>query len=115
MTDDTYGPRTPAWQALEHHAAELEGSSISSLFEADAGRAQGFVLEAEDLYLDFSRQRLDAQGRTLLLELAEQVQVHAWIQRMLSGEHINNTEDRPALHVALRRPAELPCWWPART
>ncbi len=108
MTDDTYGPRTPAWQALEHHTAELEGSSIGSLFEADPRRPQGFALEAEGLYLDFSRQRLDAHGRSLLLQLAEQVQVHAWIERMFSGDHINHTENRPALHVALRRPAELP-------
>ena len=107
MTDDTYGPRTPAWQALEHHAAELKGLSIGSLFEADAQRPQGFALEAEGLYLDYSRQRLDSHGRTLLLQLAEQVQVQAWIERMFAGEHINNTEDRPALHVALRRPADL--------
>jgi glucose-6-phosphate isomerase len=108
ITDDTYGPGTPAWQALEHHAAELKGSSIGSLFEADPDRPQGFALEAESLYLDFSRQRLDAHGRTLLLQLAEQVQVQAWIERMFAGEHINHTEDRPALHVALRRPADLP-------
>ena len=32
----------------------------------------------------------------------------AWIERMFSGEHINSTEDRAALHVALRRPAGRP-------
>ena len=56
-------------------------------------------LEAEGLYLDYSRQRLDAHGRTLLLELAEQVKVEAWIERMFAAEHINTTEDRPALHL----------------
>ncbi len=104
----TYGPRTPAWQALEHHAAELQRHSIASLFEADTRRPQGFALEADGLYLDYSRQHLDAHGRSLLLKLAEQVCVQAWIERMFAGEHINNTEDRPALHVALRRPADLP-------
>ena len=108
MTDSTYGPHTPAWAALEQRAAELSEQTIASLFQEAPDRGQTFATEAEGIYLDLSRQRLDEATRGLLLELAEQTQVRAWIQRMFSGEHVNNTEDRPALHVALRRPADRP-------
>ena len=108
MTDSTYGPHTPAWAALEQRAAELSEQSIASLFQEAPDRGQAFATEAEGIYLDLSRQRLDESTRGLLLELAEQTQLRAWIQRMFSGERVNNTEDRPALHVALRRPADRP-------
>jgi len=56
--------------------------------------------------LDYSRQFIDEQAFSLLLELAEQTGVEKWIQQMFSGENINSTENRPALHVALRRPSD---------
>ena len=105
MTIETYGPRTEAWRALEQSAAKLADRPIPSLFEAEPGRGDSFAAEAEGLWLDFSRQRLDSAGLELLLRLAEQTQVPDWIERMFSGEHINNTEDRAVLHIALRRPA----------
>src|SRR5690606_15435930 len=62
----------------------------------------------EGLLLDFSRQLLDRHALDLLGELAEQTEVPRWIELMFAGHPINNTEDRPALHVALRRPADRP-------
>ncbi len=108
MTDDTYGPLTPAWAALTNKVAEFDETSLHSLFDADPSRAGRFSREGAGLFLDFSRQRLDKDTATLLYELAEQTGVRLGIERMFSGEHINNTEDRAALHVALRRPADKP-------
>jgi glucose-6-phosphate isomerase len=108
MTDESYGPLTPAWAALTDKAAELDKTSIRSLFEADPDRSNRFKLEAADLFLDFGRQHVDEGTLALLYELAEQTGVRAGIDRMFAGEHINNTEDRAALHVALRRPADRP-------
>jgi len=108
MTDESYGPLTPAWAALADKAAELDNTSIRSLFDADPRRAEQFNVESAGVFLDFSRQRLDQETLALLFELAEQTGVRAGIERMFSGEHINNTEDRAALHVALRRPADQP-------
>lgn len=110
MDRETYGPRTPAWRKLEAKAAELESISIRSLFDADPDRGERFSLEAEGLWLDFSRQRLDREALDLLVELAEQTAVPRWIERMFAGERINNTENRAALHVALRRPADQPIY-----
>src|SRR6188508_747749 len=108
MSDKTYGPRTTAWRALTERAKALEQSSIKSLFEADEQRFEHCSLDAEGILLDFSRQLLDASALESLLKLAEQTEVPRWIELMFGGHPINNTEDRPALHVALRRPADAP-------
>jgi glucose-6-phosphate isomerase len=108
MSDQTYGPRTAAWRALAERAKALEQSSIRALFAADAQRFERFSCEAEGLLLDFSRQLLDARALESLLALAEQTEVPRWIELMFGGHPINNTEDRPALHVALRRAAKAP-------
>ena len=71
-------------------------------------RFEQLSLDAEGLLLDFSRQRLDAPTLAALVELAEQTEVPRWIELMFAGHPINNTEDRPALHVALRRAADAP-------
>ncbi len=108
MSHETYGPRTPAWRALAEHAKTLERRTIAALFDEDPDRFERFSLEREGILFDFSRQLLDRRGLDLLLELAEQTEVRRWIGLMFAGHPINNTEDRPALHVALRRPADQP-------
>ena len=108
MKPETYGPRTAAWKSLRVSANALEGSSIKALFEADTRRFERFSLDSQGILLDFSRQLLDAASFESLLALAEQAEVPRWIELMFGGHPINNTEDRPALHVALRRPADAP-------
>ena len=108
MTEETYGPRTRAWAASERLTARLSRRTIASLFEEAPGRGEAFSFEAEGLWLDLSRQRLDSPGLALLQQLAEETRVPAWIDRMFAGEHINSTEDRAVLHVALRRPSDRP-------
>ncbi len=105
---ETYGPRTKAWQALAAHAQRLRARSIAELFRSDARRFARFSCEAEGVLLDFSRQLLDAAALESLVALAEQTEVPRWIELMFGGHPINNTEDRPALHVALRRRADAP-------
>jgi glucose-6-phosphate isomerase len=106
MTNETYAPHTPAWRALQHHAERLAATSIAELFAANPLRFETHSLDAQGLLLDFSRQRLDEGALRSLLALAEQTEVPRWIELMFSGFPVNNTEDRPALHVALRRPAD---------
>jgi glucose-6-phosphate isomerase len=108
MTDPTYGPHTPAWRALREHARRLTETSVADLFAADPTRFDDLSLDAQGLLLDFSRQRLDVAALRSLVELAEKTEVSRWIELMFSGFPVNNTEDRAALHVALRRPAEQP-------
>ena len=108
MSEESYGPRTAAWAALGRYAGVIEQAPIAALFDRDPQRGRRLSMEAEGLWLDLSRQRFDSEALKLLLELAEQVGLPGWIERMFRGERINNTEDRAALHVALRRPADRP-------
>src|SRR5947207_7525120 len=108
MTHETYGPRTAAWRALTHHATTLRNRTIEQLFTDDPRRFEHLSLDTEGLLLDFSRQRLDPGVLAALVELAEQTEVPRWIELMFTGHPVNNTEDRPALHVALRRAADAP-------
>ena len=98
--------QSAAWRALQQHALDLGGRSITDLFAADPGRVQAFSAEAAGLYLDYSKQRVDARTLELLLALAAQQDLPGWIGRMFSGEPINLTESRAAFHVALRAPRE---------
>jgi glucose-6-phosphate isomerase len=108
MASETYGPRTQAWRSLTDCAKALGAVSIAELFRSDPRRFERFSCEAEGILLDFSRQLLDVAALESLLALAEQTEVRRWIELMFRGHPINNTEDRPALHVALRRPADAP-------
>jgi glucose-6-phosphate isomerase len=108
MAAETYGPRTQAWRSLAQHAETLRTGSIAELFRSDSRRFERFSCAAEGLLFDFSRQLLDARALEGLLALAEETEVPRWIELMFDGHPINNTEDRPALHVALRRRADLP-------
>jgi glucose-6-phosphate isomerase len=106
MTNETYGPQTSAWAKLEEKAALLREASITSMFADDPMRGKKFSREAAGIFFDFSRQRFSYDIFEKLIALAEETNVRAGIERMFSGEHVNNTEDRPAMHVALRRPVD---------
>ena len=108
MTEETYAPRTATWGALERHAAVLRETSLRSLISGDPERYDAFSCARDGLLLDFSRQHLDGRGLELLLELAERAEVRRWIDLMFAGHPVNNTEDRAAMHVALRRPLGEP-------
>src|SRR5262245_39281718 len=108
MAHESYGPHTAAWRALAESARALLQTSINALFAAESRRVERCSVDAEGLRFDCSRQRVDAKALESWLALADQTEVPRWIELMFSGHPINNTEDRPALHVALRRPADEP-------
>ncbi len=95
---------TPAWQALEKHAAAVQETHLRDLFAADPGRAERLTGEAAGLFLDYSKNRVTDETMQLLVALAEERGVAERRDAMFAGEHINVTEDRPVLHVALRMP-----------
>ena len=93
-----------AWQALETHAEEMQGTHLRDLFAADPGRAERFTAEAAGLFLDYSKNRVTDETLRLLVALAEQAGVVERRDAMFAGERINVTENRSVLHVALRMP-----------
>jgi glucose-6-phosphate isomerase len=92
----------PEWIALEKHYDEVKDSHLRVLFDRDPERAGDLSLEAADLFLDYSKNRMTAQTRSMLVALAESANLQSAIDAMFSGEKINRTEDRAVLHVALR-------------
>jgi glucose-6-phosphate isomerase len=96
--------RRPAWKALEAHHAEIGGSHLRQLFAADPERGERLTAQAAGLHLDYSKNRVTDETLALLVALAEEAGVPARRDAMFAGEHVNVTEDRPALHVALRMP-----------
>ena len=82
----------------------MQGRHLRDLFADDAARGERMAAEAAGIFLDYSKNRVDDETLRLLLELAEQRGLHAKIDAMFQGEKINVTEDRAALHVALRAP-----------
>jgi glucose-6-phosphate isomerase len=92
-----------SWQALKtHHRNVMKSKSLADLFNDDRQRFTGYSLEACDLFLDYSKNLVDREARVLLVNLAHEAGVPGAIEAMFAGEAINVTEDRPALHVALR-------------
>ena len=98
------GPRTPVWADLSAHAARLAAVPVQELFERDPGRFERLSREQAGLLMDLSRQRLDEIALAKLFQLADASGLRARIDAMWQGEHINTSEDRAVLHVALRQP-----------
>jgi glucose-6-phosphate isomerase len=94
----------PAWQALQQHFVDVGQQHLRELFAADPRRGEQLTLESVGLYLDYSKQRVQAETLDLLRKLAEACDLPAHIEAMFTGQKINTTEDRAVLHVALRAP-----------
>jgi glucose-6-phosphate isomerase len=96
--------QAPAWGELEAHFEQVRGTHLRDLFADDPQRGERLRAEGAGLYLDFSKNRVTDETLMLLGALARQRGVEERREAMFAGEHINVSEDRAALHVALRMP-----------
>lgn len=92
------------WRDLKRHGAEAAGMSLRELFAEDQTRFETFSLRLEDLLVDFSKNLVTAETMRLLRHLAERSGLAERRSEMVSGEKINASENRAALHTALRAP-----------
>jgi glucose-6-phosphate isomerase len=104
MTKLTSLDERPAWRALEAHYEKIKDKHLKQLFAEDSTRGERFTVEADGIFLDYSKNRVTDETLKLLLQLAEESGLKARIDAMFRGEKINITEDRAVLHVALRAP-----------
>ncbi len=95
----------PAWKALADHHAKLGDATLQSLFAADGARFANFSARLGDITLDYSKNRVTDVTLGLLFDLARESGLDAARAELFGGARINNTEKRPALHMALRAPA----------
>jgi glucose-6-phosphate isomerase len=105
MTDVPPLRERKAWQALERHHSEIGDRHLREMFQEDPARGERLTAEAEGIYLDYSKNRITDETMRLLVDLAEESGVPQRRDAMFRGEHINVSEDRAVLHVALRMPA----------
>ena len=96
-------PRTPrsAWRTLQQHARRLAGIHLRELL-SDANRPSRMTLAAGGLVADFSKQRIDADALASLFSIAKAARLDDARGLLFGGAVMNPTENRPALHMALR-------------
>ena len=92
------------FKRLEAHNGEIGDAHVRDLFAADPERGTKLVAEGPGLYLDYSKNRVTEETLSLLVELADEAELAERRAAMFRGEHINSTEDRAVLHIALRMP-----------
>lgn len=98
----------PSWQALVAHAQQMKKRHIKELFKEDDSRFTKFSIELPHLLFDYSKNLITEETKAALLALAQETDVESWRDKMFAGEHINCTEDRAVMHVALRDQSSRP-------
>jgi glucose-6-phosphate isomerase len=102
--DVTSVTSTPEWKALATHFGDIGQRQLRQLFAEDPDRSGKLSTSAAELSLDYSKHRITDETISLLVDLARVTGVEARRDAMFAGQHINTTEDRAVLHVALRMP-----------
>ncbi len=97
---------TDEWRTLVHHFEEVRHRHLRELFDEDPGRGEAMTVSAGDLILDYSKHRATSDTLRALMAVARRAGVEERRDAMFAGRHINTTEDRAVLHVALRMPRD---------
>ncbi|MDX1334779.1 MAG: glucose-6-phosphate isomerase, partial [Gammaproteobacteria bacterium] len=104
----TLPTHTHAWQELVAHYDAKKKFHMRDLFAEDPDRFEKYTLKFEDILLDYSKNRINDETLKSLFELAREMDLEGWRDRMFKGERINHTEDRSVLHIALRNRSNRP-------
>ncbi|WP_199102672.1 glucose-6-phosphate isomerase [Aquitalea sp. ASV11] len=97
---------SPIWARLHQHQRATRFMQMRELFHADPQRFKRFSLQLDGLLLDYSKNRITERTLELLIDLAHEAELPAWMARMREGERINVSEKRSVLHTALRLPQQ---------
>ncbi len=97
---------TGVWKALHSHYLSFQRIQLRGLFARDKKRAERYTVEAAGWRLDYSKHRINDKTLKLLFELARECSLESRRDAMFSGKEVNTTEQRAALHIALRAPAD---------
>ena len=95
---------TKTWSQLNTHFLTVKDKHLKNLFIENPSRADEFLIQWEDFYVDYSKNRINKETFDLLLSLAEEVRLKEAIEKYFNGDVINETEKRAVLHTALRAP-----------
>lgn len=99
---NTNPTKTLAWQNLQKRFQEMNTASMKEMFANDSTRTEKFHFQWNDFVIDYSKNIIDQETMSLLIELAKEVHLKEAISQYFEGEIINQTENRAVLHTALR-------------
>jgi glucose-6-phosphate isomerase len=99
---------TKSWRKLARHYDDTKRIHMKDLFAADPERFKKLSIRFNDILVDYSKNRITEETRRLLIDLAHAVDLGDAIERMFTGDKINETEGRAVLHTALRNRANAP-------
>ncbi|WP_342319283.1 glucose-6-phosphate isomerase [Corynebacterium mayonis] len=97
---------TSAWTHLAQLFADKQSMTLRELFAASPSRARDLTFDAAGLHVDLSKNLVDSEVLSALVDLAEETGLRGRIDAMFQGEKINSTEARSVLHTALRLPVD---------
>ncbi len=97
---------TSEWDALRKHHAQIGDTHLRQLFDDDPDRGRELTVTVGDLYIDYSKHRITRETVKLLTDLARAAHLEERRDAMFAGEHINTSENRAVLHIALRLPRD---------
>lgn len=101
---------TTAWKKLKNHYEEMKKVHMRDLFHNDPERFKKFSLFFNEMVVDYSKNILTEETIDLLIDLAEECYLKDAIEKLFSGKKINETEERAALHIALRNRSNTPIY-----
>jgi glucose-6-phosphate isomerase len=99
---------THAWQALTAHYATIQSLQMRQQFLDDPARFEKLSLKFNNLLFDYSKNRITEETLPLLIALARETELPAFIEQQFNGSKINSTEGRAVLHTALRNRSDRP-------
>ena len=99
---NTNPTKTLVWQNLQKHFQEMNTASMKEMFANDTTRTAKFNFQWNDFVVDYSKNIINQETMSLLLELAKEVHLEEAISQYFGGDIINQTENRAVLHTALR-------------
>jgi glucose-6-phosphate isomerase len=102
--------QTAIWAKLTEHFNQIKNIHMKELFANNPGRFQKFSLPFNDILVDYSKNRITDETMNLFLKLAEEVDLRDAIEKMFTGDKINETENRAVLHTALRNRENTPVY-----
>ena len=99
---------TEAWKLLTEHFRQVKDLHMKDLFAEDPRRFDKYSIRFNDILFDYSKNRITGDTVPLLIRLAEEAGLKEAIEKMFTGDRINETENRPVLHIALRNRGSAP-------
>ena len=110
MLDKINPLETSSWKKLQEHFEGMKDMSMIDMFQDDPGRFSKFSLSFEDIFIDYSKNTINEETLQLFLELDREVRLKNAIEKMFTGDKINETENRAVLHTALRNRTNTPIY-----